>query len=62
MANQQANTQRMMRPVTTNNLGLRHLLQQVRNKKFSRENLNFICIILYMLIKNCKKNSETEEF
>jgi len=31
MANQQANTQRMMRPVSTNNLGLRHLLQQVSN-------------------------------
>ncbi|RLU26588.1 hypothetical protein DMN91_000384 [Ooceraea biroi] len=28
MANQQANAQRLMRPVTTNNLGLRHLLQQ----------------------------------
>ncbi|XP_029163114.1 mediator of RNA polymerase II transcription subunit 25-like isoform X2 [Nylanderia fulva] len=28
MSNQQANTQRLMRPVSTNNLGLRHLLQQ----------------------------------
>lgn len=28
MANQQANAQRLMRPVSTNNLGLRHLLQQ----------------------------------
>ncbi|XP_018044485.1 PREDICTED: mediator of RNA polymerase II transcription subunit 25 isoform X2 [Atta colombica] len=28
MANQQANSQRLMRPVSTNNLGLRHLLQQ----------------------------------
>ncbi|XP_066601474.1 mediator of RNA polymerase II transcription subunit 25-like isoform X2 [Prorops nasuta] len=28
MANQQANAQRMMRPVTTNSIGLRHLLQQ----------------------------------
>ncbi|XP_032671316.1 mediator of RNA polymerase II transcription subunit 25-like isoform X1 [Odontomachus brunneus] len=32
MANQQANTQRMMRPVTTNNLGLRHLLQQPQSQ------------------------------
>lgn len=30
MSNQQANTQRLMRPVSTNNLGLRHLLQQVK--------------------------------
>jgi len=30
MANQQASSQRLMRPVSTNNLGLRHLLQQVR--------------------------------
>lgn len=30
MANQQAGSQRLMRPVSTNNLGLRHLLQQVR--------------------------------
>ena len=29
MAGQQANAQRMMRPVMTNSLGLRHLLQQV---------------------------------
>ncbi|KAL0125268.1 hypothetical protein PUN28_004503 [Cardiocondyla obscurior] len=28
IANQQANSQRLMRPVSTNNLGLRHLLQQ----------------------------------
>lgn len=30
MAGQQPNAQRMMRPVMTNNMGLRHLLQQVK--------------------------------
>lgn len=38
MANQQANSQRLMRPVSTNNLGLRHLLQQVSTKYFKKSN------------------------
>ncbi|XP_025159280.1 mediator of RNA polymerase II transcription subunit 25 isoform X3 [Harpegnathos saltator] len=32
MANQQANTQRLMRPVSASNLGLRHLLQQPQSQ------------------------------
>jgi len=50
MANQQANNQRMMRPVSTNNLGLRHLLQQVCNYK----DVNYKDVILYNAYKFIK--------
>ena len=41
-APQQPNAQRMMRPVMNNALGLRHLLQQVKNIEFQYLKINGI--------------------